>query len=146
MKLNELLMVKGKIELNIQFGQKRSISIKFNERLAIMKEEYLKNINDLYKKICDIASLDKKPCDVSNLVIHILEQILKLKQIDNILPYLRNYDDLNRTLGKQVVWVDIAYREMIKKNAAKVRQQEYYSELNKALDQIRIDLIGLLER
>ena len=111
-----------------------------------MKEEYLKKINHLYKEICDIESLDKNPNNLVDLVKQILGQILKLIQFDGNMHYLRNYDALNYTLKREIDCVGGAYIKKIKKNAAKARNQEYNVELNKAIGQIRIDLIGLLER
>ena len=109
-----------------------------------MKKEYLKKINGLYKEICEIESLDKKPFLLSYFVKQILELISKLKQLDSNLDYSNIYDNLWHTLNKEVSYVDYAYGKMIKKNAAKVRQQEYYSELNKAIGQIRLDISSLL--
>jgi len=122
----------------------RKYRYEIKERLAIMKEEYLKKINDIYREICEIESLDKNPFRLSYFVKQILELISKLKQLDSNLDYSNIYENLWHTLNKEVSYVDYAYGKMIKKNAAKVRQQEYYSELNKAIGQIRLDISSLL--
>ena len=111
-----------------------------------MKEEYLKKINDLYREICEIEYLDKKPYWLSYLVKQILELILEQIKLDYNMHYSNIYDNLLHTLNKEVSYVDYAYRKMIKMNAAKVRQQEYYSELNNAISQIRLDLSSLLRK
>lgn len=106
-------------------------------------KDYLKKINDLYKEICNIQPLSKTHYDFENKVRQMLNLILKLSQIENNTDYLHNYRNLSHTLGKEVTYVDYAYKKMIKKNAAKLRQQEYENELRIALDQIRRDIYGL---
>lgn len=46
-------------------------------------------------------------------------------------------------MGKEVKFADSAYKETLKKNAAKIRDDEYEAEFSNAVQQMSLDLMTI---
>ncbi len=53
---------------------------------------------------------------------------------------IRAYVELDHTAGKEVKWNNSAYDAMNKRNAAKVRTNEYYKSAESLLEQVFLDI------
>ena len=113
-------------------------------KMEILKEECLKKINCSFSEMCNAQPLGIRRNNLGFKVRQILNIIIDLSRDDKSMDYMHIFSNLSHTLGKEVAYADYAYQRMTKKNAAKLRQQEYESELSLAIDQIRMDISGLL--
>jgi len=111
-----------------------------------MKEDYLKNIKELFDNIVKLpfAQYGGRPYDLAHYTTLLIEQIDHLTKVDDCKNCPVIIGALNRTLGKEVYLVQYAYEKTLEENASKIRTVEYYEAFESAIRQIKIDIYSLL--
>lgn len=112
------------------------------------EQTLLKDIKTLYEKLLRNIYEERKPG--FSYEIHaeqLFQKVLKLYN-DFHPEYLSEHDvrDLMHTIDKEVAYVEMDYQLAIKPRATKKLKEKVCADINKANNQIKLDLFRLFEK
>lgn len=118
--------------------------------IAYNKKETVAKVAELYEQMNQARrNRDRENAgwDIERLCKEMVKQIDLLRDQETDphqkIIYTQAASHLRHTSGKEVGYIDSAYRQTLKSNAAKVRTKEYHDWIDKALRLISVD-IGLI--
>lgn len=120
-----------------------------NENSLEQKREdsvILEEIKKKNREITQFVSYDGDAYRFKRLANELLDLVVELSSSDN--QEIRfnaewSHNAISHTIDKEVNYVEYDYDRMIKKNAAKIRKNEYYMSIKKAAMQLDMDLGSL---
>lgn len=115
--------------------------------LKEIKELYHKLEHNVYGEYRGGCKIGEPGFSYDILVKKLLEKVMELHNTIQV-DYL-NMSDIQAlmvTINKEVAYVEYYYRKALKPNASKKCKEEVYCAINKANDQIKLDLYGLFKK
>ena len=115
--------------------------------LKEIKELYHKLKQNVYGEYRGGFKIGKPGFGYDSLANKLLNKVQELHNTIQV-DYLDIYDiqQLMATINKEVAYVEYYYQKALKPNASKKCKEEVYCAINKANDQIKLDLSGLFKK
>ena len=113
-----------------------------------MEQEKNETVTELFDQLHPLLLKDRCYYEFKRICEKI-DALLRKRHDDEIYAtqktdYLQAFSRLSHTIGKEVEFIESHQDRMHKRNAAKVRVDEYYKAVNKAYDQVHSDILMIL--